>query len=138
MSIENTLRYNQTKQLLTRIDNLKSKGEQFIRTISKSLNQLYPDHFKESNTTGTRLHLKFFGLTLLVRVEIVIDQDKPGRVRTYVCDEATPPLLQSLEFEYAFDDLGNVDRTMTFEQAAEKFGPELIKHLRSKKIALLL
>jgi hypothetical protein len=138
MSLENTIRYNQTKHFLKRIDDLKGKGEEFLRTISQSLNQSFPDRFKEWNSTDTRLHLKFFGLTLLVRVEIEIEQDEPGRIRTYVCDDGTPPHLQPLEFEYAFDELGNVNRVMTVQEAGARFGLDLIEHLRSKKIALLL
>jgi hypothetical protein len=137
MSIANTMRYNRTKQFLGRIDNLKSKGEDFVQKIAKSLKQLFPDHFKESKNTGTRLILEFFGLTLLVRVEIEIEQDEPGRVRTYLCDDAIPPRLQKLDFEYVFDDLGNVGRTKTISEAAAEFASELIEHLRSKKIALL-
>jgi hypothetical protein len=137
MSAENTFRYNRTKQFLGRIHNLKSKGEDFVQKIAKTLNQLYPGHFKELKNAGTRLMLEFFGLTFLVRVEIEIKEDQAGRLRTYLCDDASPSRLQKLDFEYVFDDLGNVDTTKTISEAAAEFGPELIEHLHSKKIALL-
>ena len=37
MSIANTMRYNRTKQFLGRIDNLKSKGEDFVQKIANNL-----------------------------------------------------------------------------------------------------
>jgi len=137
MSIEKAIRYNQTKQFLKRVDDLKAKGEEFIQKIGTSLTQLYPGHFKQSKGTPTRLDLEFYGLPLFVRVEVEIEEDELGRVRTYLCDDSTPPRPKKLEFEYIFDDLGNVNRTMTIGEAAAAFGPDLIDHLRSKKIALL-
>ena len=70
MSIANTMRYNRTKQFLGRIDNLNSKGEDFVQKIANNLKQQYPGRFKESKNTGTRLTLEFFGVTILVRVEV--------------------------------------------------------------------
>src|SRR5438876_8329571 len=132
MFIEDTFQHNRTKQFLRRIDSLKAKGHEFVQKISTNLNRFYPDHFKESKSTGTRLYLECFGLKLLIRVEIEIEQDAPGRIRTYLCDDAVPPRLQKFDFEYVFDDLGNVNREMTIGEAAERFGLELIEHLKSK------
>lgn len=138
MSAEDLFRYNRTRHFLRRIDTLRARGEEFIQNISTRLTELYPDHFHVSNSTRTRLELKFFELKVLIRVEIEIEQDQPGRIRTYLCDDASPPRLQGLDFEYTFDDGGNVNRTMPIEDAAAWFGPNLIEHLKSKKIALLL
>ena len=137
MSIANTMRYNRTKQFLGRIDNLKSKGEDFVQKIANNLKQQYPGRFKESKNTGTRLTLEFFGVTILVRVELEIEEHQPGRVRIYLCDESTVPRLRKFDLEYMFDDLGNVNADHTIDDAAAEFDLELVEYLRSKEIAWL-
>src|SRR5437868_10058578 len=97
MSIANAMRYNGTKQFLGRIDNLKSKGEDFVQKIANHLKQQYPGRFKESKNTGTRLTLEFFGVTILVRVEVEIEEHQPGRVHIYLCDESTVPRLRKVD-----------------------------------------
>jgi hypothetical protein len=137
MSLKDTIRYNKSKQFLTRIDELKKTGEEFVQKIAASLERLYPDRFKVTENIQTRLKISFFGLSLLVRVEIEIEEDEAGRIRIYLFDDALPPKLQKLELEYVFDDLGNVDRSMTIPEAAASFGADLIEELQKQKQALL-
>jgi hypothetical protein len=138
MSIENTIRYNQTKQFLAYAEQLKAKGEEFIEKLAETLERINPRCFSTSKESATRLRINFFGLSMMVRVEIELDEHESGRLRTYVFDDATPPQLRKLELEYSFDELGNVNRTMTLAEAAGWFPADLLRHLREQKASLPL
>jgi hypothetical protein len=93
MSLQSTIRYNKSKQFLAQIDDLKKTGEEFVQKIAKALERLYPDHFEVKDNSQTRLRIVFFGLSLLVRLEIEMEQEEPGRVRIYLCGQTFKSLI---------------------------------------------
>ena len=132
------MRYNQTKHALLYLQKLKAKGEEFIDKLASTLESLYPSCFTLSKESSTRARLNCFGLPLLIRVEVDLHEDDLAHLRIYLLDDSTPPELQKIGLEYTLDDLGNVNRDMTIDEATGWFGADLLQHLREQKIALVL
>jgi hypothetical protein len=123
------------KLRLSELDRVKAKGEELITEIRTTTERLFPPHFKASQT-GASLQFKFYGTDFLVRVELPINENDIPRVRTYVIAEKAPLKLHSMEMDLEFDDLGNVNKHMTIDEAARKFMRELLKQLTAKNIFL--
>lgn|ERR1022692_36896 len=134
--IEDLMAVNRTKQLLASLDELKAVGEKLIAGICTTGARLFPNQFSPT-PNGTTLRFTFYGIELLTRVELAIHGDELPRVSTYVVDQHVPPQLEKLDMDLNFDSLGNINNSMTIEDAAPKFLPTLMKQLGIKKISLL-
>lgn len=135
MALEDMIATNRTKQLFNHLDTLKATGDELLSAMSAAAIHHFPDHFT-STPTDSRLEFSLFGLQLLARVELAVHEEEQSRVRTFVVRPGSPPLLQDLEMDFAFDVLGNVNRSMTMDEAGPKFVPALMKQLATQKIFL--
>lgn len=136
MSIEDMMLTNRTKQVLAELDTLKATGDKLISQIATTGGRLFPNHFKAVQT-GSSLTIKFYGVELLTRVEMRIRDDDGAKVLTYLVEQTNPRVLKKIDIDLVYDELGNVNRLMTIDDAARNFVPMLVKELEVKKISLL-
>jgi hypothetical protein len=121
---------------LAEMDQLKATGVKLVVAICDSGTKLFPNHFAPDRT-GASVRFTFFGIKLLARVELPLHEDGQPRFATYVVDETNPAALKSLEMDYHFDKLGNVNQHLTIEDAANRFIADVLRQLKANRVWLL-
>jgi hypothetical protein len=87
---------------------LTAKGAEIIASLKDYITKEFSEHIKILDTsTDCRLHVTFYGLSLLFRVEIVWDSKLSATISA--CElSGVPQKVVALEVAYKFDSVGNI------------------------------
>src|SRR5437667_11950672 len=88
-----------TRAAFTEIDRLKATGEKLVTAICNTGAQLFPNHFAPEQS-GASFRFTFYGIKLLTRVELPLEESAQPRISTYMLDESIPPRLEPLGPDY--------------------------------------
>src|ERR1043166_5889743 len=75
-----------TKQAFAELDRLKETGQKLVTEICETGKQLFPNHFAPK-TCGTAFEFTLYGVKLLARIELPLNDNHEPRFSTYILDD---------------------------------------------------